>query len=299
MNLGNVFLLSSSVNEIDDVCEAIVSSRNIDDLRILYSKVKEFSHLFYSDGVINSYYNSVVRIINKCEQLFNDMYLYDTSFSLKDLCINSCSNEREILEYIVNETRKFLLSFKNDFSDHIKVDFSNYCVIASKKVKEICDGLGIECYILEIYPGFDMAKMLFDGFGFHFLNVIKFDEKYYLFDVTYGQFFKSKDCNLGRIGLMNYFTPKVGAFIDKDNVPYFIKNLIKDGYVLLDDSIFKSYMDMFAVSFRNGLYYDKTKDFSFTTSYSVADYVNFLNGRDSQIRHEGEEVLGFQKRPLL
>ena len=32
---------------------------------------------------------------------------------------------------------------------------------------------------------------------------------------------------------------------------------------------------------------------------NVADYVNFLNGRDSQIRHEGEEVLGFQKRPLL
>ena len=54
----------------------------------------------------------------------------------------------------------------------------------------------------------------------------------------------------------------------------------------------------FTVSFRNGLYYENTNDFSFTAPYSVEDYVKFLHGENSQLNIEGEENLGYQRRPL-
>ena len=74
--------------------------------------------------------------------------------------------------------------------------------------------------------------------------------------------------------------------------------LLTNGYVELNEDIFKKYMDSFALSFRNGLYYENTKDFSFTVPYTVEDYIRFLNGEDNQIKHEGRENLGFQGRPL-
>ena len=47
----------------------------------------------------------------------------------------------------------------------------------------------------------------------------------------------------------------------------------------------------FGFLFRNGLYYDETGDYSFTTNYNDIDYINFLNGTDSQVNHEGKEVI--------
>ena len=38
-------------------------------------------------------------------------------------------------------------------------------------------------------------------------------------------------------------------------------------------------------------YYDETGDYSFTTNYNDIDYINFLNGTDSQVNHEGKEVI--------
>ena len=74
--------------------------------------------------------------------------------------------------------------------------------------------------------------------------------------------------------------------------------LLKRGWIELDQNVFKHYMDGFAISFRNGLYYEQTNDFSYTTNYTASDYEKFLFGADTQILHEGDEVLGYQKRPL-
>ena len=76
------------------------------------------------------------------------------------------------------------------------------------------------------------------------------------------------------------------------------KNLLEKGYIKLNTELFKTYMDSFTVSFRNGLYYEQTNDYSFTTNYTIEDYANFLTKKDSQIKREGIEVLGYQKRPL-
>lgn len=74
--------------------------------------------------------------------------------------------------------------------------------------------------------------------------------------------------------------------------------LIRDGYVKLNEETLKLYLDSFTISFRNGLYYERTKDFSYTTDYTVDDYLDFLWGNDNLLNYEGRDYLGFQKRPL-
>ena len=67
--------------------------------------------------------------------------------------------------------------------------------------------------------------------------------------------------------------------------------LLSRGWIRLTDENIKNYFDGFALSFRNGIYYDKSRDYSYTTNYSASDYVSFLKGIDNQVKHEGEEVL--------
>ena len=90
-----------------------------------------------------------------------------------------------------------------------------------------------------------------------------------------------------------------GVFMLMSNQGYKIADkIINDGYIELNDEIFKVYLDAFTVSFRNVLYYEETNDFSYTTNYTVDDYIRFLNGDDSQINHENRLYLGYQSIPL-
>ena len=70
-----------------------------------------------------------------------------------------------------------------------------------------------------------------------------------------------------------------------------------DGYIELEDEVFKTYLDAFTLSFRNGLYYEENKD-NIILPYSMKDYTRFLSGKDSQARHEKVKCLGRQERPL-
>ncbi len=76
----------------------------------------------------------------------------------------------------------------------------------------------------------------------------------------------------------------------------FEEKILKDGWIKSDEDILKHYLDGFAISYRNGIYYAQTKDYSYKTSYNAEDYIRFLKEEDSQINHEGKEALGFQKR---
>ena len=75
------------------------------------------------------------------------------------------------------------------------------------------------------------------------------------------------------------------------------KKLLRDGWIELDEKKLKTYLDAFAISYRNGIYYETTNDYSFTANYTIDDYIRFLKGEDNQINHEGKESLGHQKRP--
>lgn len=75
-------------------------------------------------------------------------------------------------------------------------------------------------------------------------------------------------------------------------------SLLEKGYIELTDENGKNYFDTFTLSYRNGLYYEKTNDFTYTTPYTLKDYINFLQGTTSLLKYEDINTLGYQKTPL-
>ena len=74
--------------------------------------------------------------------------------------------------------------------------------------------------------------------------------------------------------------------------------VLTDGWIEWNNSNMKNYLDGFTMSYRNGLYYERTNDFSFKTKYKIEDYNRFINGKDNTINHEGRDNLGYQQIPL-
>ena len=78
----------------------------------------------------------------------------------------------------------------------------------------------------------------------------------------------------------------------------FAERLLRDGYVEATDTNLKMYFDGFALSYRNGLYYEDKGEINYETIYTKDDYINFINGFDSQVNHENIEFLGRQQKIL-
>jgi len=157
---------------------------------------------------------------------------------------------------------------------------------------------GIKCEVVTIYPGYDPSAKLDIDISKHCFNVVEYNSKYYLIDITYAQFFNKSNNHLDRLGVAGLEGPNVGCYISLtpkgENIA---KKILTNGYIELNEDVFKNYMDAFTLSFRNGLFYEKGNS-SFCVPYSVDDYKKFLSGTDSQLKHEKLKCLGRQKRPL-
>ena len=288
------------------------------DTKILYSLYKQMKENNY-DTIINKMYSFMKSVANDYyhknridrtyEFLRKDFLYYKKKYS-NELLINpkvryNNLNQDFFIEYLIYRARKYILEEYCDLFDKTNeiliqnINLSNKCMECSEYIKKICDENNIESYIISIYPGYDKKSMLYNGCGYHFANIIKYNNKYYLIDVTYSQFFYKFRNNLNRLGILDTSGCSPGIFMLMfDKGKNIANTVISNGYIELNEEIFKTYLDAFTVSFRNGLYYEETNDFSFTTYYTVDDYINFLKGIDNQIKHEKRLYLGYQLKPL-
>lgn len=278
---------------------------NIEKIKQVYTLIKEISPYLYQNGHMKHAYTHLVNSILDFEynQLPNEFILFSNPHYIEEpKKINSQQTPEQLLSSIVNETRRYLIeksSRRNKEKNINTMTFINYCNIASKRVKELCDMQTIKCEKVIIHPGYSEEEYLYNGNGFHFINIVYIADKKYLIDCTYRQFFTLRGNMLERIGVVNLSGCKPGAFmLMTENRKKVAQKILKDGWIELTDSVLKDYLDGFSLSFRNGLYYEQTNDFSFTTPYSASDYIRFLSGLDDQVNHEGNEVLGYQKKPL-
>lgn len=188
---------------------------------------------------------------------------------------------------------KILRAFEDRYTDINEIDMENNCIPVSYFIKGICDEWGIDSRIIEIWPGYDASARLFGMSGFHYANILYIQDKEYLVDLSYKQFFKKNRSFLEEIGVVGLCAPLAGTFMLMDSERKQVaEELLKNGFIELKDNHFKAYCDGFTISYRNGLYY-KNYNNLYSTNYTNQDYKNFvINKSDNQIKHEAIKCLG-------
>lgn len=205
----------------------------------------------------------------------------------------------QILKWLVNYVwRSYVRKIGFSYSRNLdNASFYNRCTNFAEEISLLCASQNIPCYRVRINPGFSDRNNLYNGYKYHELCIIELFGNYYLVDPSYRQFFMTRFTSMKRIGIPYLDGTKPGSFMLLNESRLSLsQKLIENGYIQLDESTAKDYFDGFALSFRNGLYYSTTKDYSYETPYTAKDYENFLSGYDSQINHEGKEVLSLQRK---
>lgn len=281
-----------------------VDINNYDEIMsLIYKYIKEVTPEYYVKGKMDKLYDKLwVRVYYAEDRFASNVKILGAPILINQ---NEELKNGDFINNLIIETRKYLVKnalFYNsgdELIDFSQLNLTNYCETASDFVSKFCKFENVECYKIPICPGYNKTAELFDGVRWHYANIVKYNNEYYLVDLTISQFFYKYKNNLDRLGVIGCDGCYPGMFMMLDEKRKNIATtLLNEGYIKLDEATFKAYMDAFTISFRNGLYYEDTNDFSYTTNYSTDDYIRFLNGEDDQIKHEGRENLGYQKRPL-
>ncbi|MCM1370849.1 MAG: hypothetical protein NC181_03040 [Clostridium sp.] len=263
----------------------------------IYNFIKKVSKDYYDESHMCEAYKHLLISIIKLERKLPYKKMLDIKIN------ETLENNDNIILKIINKTREYLVlnhSIYEGLNKKIEdINLTNDCKKSSEYISFLCKQENIECHTLIIDPGYSCAHQLYNGCGYHYINIVKYNNKYYLLDATYSQFFYLKSNNLDRIGIVKYANCNVGAFmIMNHDTKKIATTILEDGYIELNEQVFKKYLDGFTISYRNGLYYESTGDYSYTAPYSVDDYIKFFRGEDNQVNHEGRENLGYQMRPL-
>lgn len=258
-------------------------SKIIEDI---YLRLKIDSLVLFSDQ--NEKYRKVFDLLLECEKL-----LKIPNFSLNKPEIIKprmiCSHE-DLLNYIVYMVRRKI---------HDE-DLTGCCYIKSHEVYNECRNMGIKCKIIKIDPGFSFEGDLYHGKGFHYFNIVEIDKQCYIMDLSYKQFFKQDSANLlFRLGVVHIAPCLPGVYMTANEDRLSVaQELLKTGWIKIEKNTLKNYLDGFALSYRNGLFYEKIGEVNYETPYTDEDYYNFLTGKDNQFNHEPKECLGYQRKPL-
>lgn len=215
-------------------------------------------------------------------------------YSPNERLMPSNGSDERILDFIVFSTwQKYAEKHVHGKNKSLGyTSFESKCTYLSEIVADICARNNIECYIIRINPGFLDNSKLYDHHKIHDFCIVKLNSGYYIVDPSYRQFFMLRAGSLERIGIpfLGGTFPGIFMTLQEERMAVASK-IIEKGWISFTEENIKHYFDGFALSFRNGLYYTQTNDYSYTTIYAAEDYIRFLKGEDNQVNHEGEEVL--------
>jgi len=274
---------------LEELSTKINSSNEDKILKDIYLFLEEVSSDYYRDGKMDKLFGYLLDEAIDAEKKVKS---YITDVSIKN-------NDNNIVSNIVALGRRNLEVMHSMDINHLvnidNVDLSGECEEASKIIKDICDGLNITNFMIDIEPGYDRRLRLFHGDGYHFFNILLIDHDYYLVDLTYKQFFMKRQSLLERLNVPCCCGILAGRFMVIDEERNRVSDeLLKNGYLKLNENNLKSYLDGFTMSYRNGLYY-QDHDYD---GYSIDQYIEFLCEEKSMADYEDMEGLGYLKRPI-
>lgn len=283
---------SSKVSKLGDLYNGLKElAINIDgrDLELQYARIK--------DRVVD-----VERYVCSSDFIVEskpDFDPYDERFQMG----RNKLQQEEFLDLLVWLSRRGLYEdFIYDFEYKESLDdctMANECFVASSLVESMCEAFHVPAKKIKIPPGFSDDVQLYNGNGFHYFVLVTINDKDYIIDCTYRQFFRLDRNLIERMGTygLSGCDPGIYMLMDEERKKVALQ-LLKKGWIEADKVNFKHYMDGFALSFRNCLFYKKNGTNDLTVSYTFEDYKRFLSTEDSQISCEGEDCLGVQEEVL-
>ena len=264
----------------------------------IYSYIKYISNDYYNKGFIRTEFDNILAAMLFIEETSHYNKIFD--FDMPILYKNEKAPRDDYIKYLVYKTRRQTLKFYDrDKIDTRYIDYANKCIETAQELFRNCTKDGVKSYIVRVYPAYEHENSIENSLCCHYFNIVFYNNKCYLVDLTYAQFFTPHKNVFNRLGVMKADGCDVGRYMmQNDKSKMIVEKIIKEGFIEINEEIFKTYMDAFTLSFRNGLYYESNNINSFEVNYSIDDYIKFLQGEDDQINHEGIDNLGKQKRPL-
>lgn len=255
--------------------------KDSDDFEYIRKILIELKKADYKSGAYKAYIKD-----------FQHYRLYMKTEYICDTYLESQGSEL-INQIIKMVSSKILSAFEDRYTNINEIDMENNCIAVSFFVKEVCDEWEIDSRVIKIYPGYDVNARLFGMSGFHYANIIYIQDKEYLVDLSYKQFFKKSKSFIEEIGVVGLCAPLAGIFMLMDSKRKRVaEELLRNGFIELKNNNFKDYCDGFTLSYRNGLYYEMY-DNHYSTDYTNQDYINFIiNKSDNQVNHESIKCLG-------
>ena len=294
------------INKFNDFNTRLINKSIEEKIRIfkeMYCFIKQLSlslgPFYVNYRIYELIRKNIIELENKyLNEIFITNIIPNYNFIQSKNLLSYQDNEY-ICHYIILKTRYFLHKEKASYNGSFaNLDLTNYCLKAINYIMKICHEKGIKATKIKINPGFSEKAKLYNGGKFHYFAVIELNNKNYLLDPTYSQLFLLKRSIIDRIGIINLSGCDAGIFMYMDDERKLVADkILQDGFIKLNEDTLKHYLDGFAISYRNGLYYENTSDYSYTTNYTSKDYENFLKGLDSQINHEKISYLGYQRKP--
>lgn len=282
----------------------------INEMSKLYQFMKEIAPNYANKSrIISDDYRYLVILLNKTEKSIPLHFILDNKPNIDyHIEINrddiKDNDEEEIIKYIVERVRGFISTSLTGYGgqknvDLGSVDLLNFCDEASGKVKFVCDCLGLYSNCATIAPAFYRVYNIYERGNNHVFSAVKIGEKQYVIDLTYSQFFQLRNNNFNRLGIPFLGGCAPGIYMSLTSKRReFAERLMRDGYFEATEENVKLYFDGFAMSYRNGLYYEDMLDIIYETDYRAEDYLRFISGEDNQLDHEPKEFLGRQKKIL-